>query len=204
MGLGRRRWRVIWAAGALVLAVMVTAGVAAGERHGGLPARMLSGHGMGGAVDLAENGGRVWAIAYAAHGSGSVLELNASNGRWIRTFSGGRYGFRYPDAIAAGGGHIWVANDPQTGDGQTPKPGDGSVTELNAADGSWVRTLSGRRYGFDFPGPMAVIGYRRGRQSSLDPRQPNIHHSANRSMRSIGRDRGLVLFPLPASQPGRW
>jgi predicted nucleic acid-binding protein len=156
MGHGRRRWRVIWAAGALVLAVMVTAGVAAGERHGGLPARMLSGHGMGGAVDLAENGGRVWAITYAAHGSGSVLELNASNGRWIRTFSGGRYGFRYPDAIAAGGGHIWVANDPQTGDGQTPKPGDGSVTELNAADGSWVRTLSGRRYGFDFPGPMAV------------------------------------------------
>jgi hypothetical protein len=158
VGHGRRRWRVIWAAGAVVLAVMVTAGVAAGDMHGGLPARMLSGHGMGGAVDFAENGGRVWATTYAAHGAGSVLELNASNGRWIRTFSGGRYGFRYPDAIAAGGGHIWVANDPQTGDGQTPKPGDGSVTELNAADGSWVRTLSGRRYGFDFPGPMTVTG----------------------------------------------
>jgi hypothetical protein len=137
---------VIWAAGALVLAVMVTAGVAAGERHGGLPARMLSGHGMGGAVDFAENGGRVWAITDTADGAGSVLELNASNGRWIRTFSGGRYGFRYPDAIAAGGGHIWVANDPQTGNGQTPKPGDGSVTELNASDGSWIRTLSNGRW----------------------------------------------------------
>ena len=50
---------MIWAAGAVVIAVMVTAGVAAGERHGGLPARMLSGHGVGGAVHFAENGGRV-------------------------------------------------------------------------------------------------------------------------------------------------
>jgi hypothetical protein len=40
------------------------------------------------------NGERVWAVRDAAHGAGSVLELNASNGRWIRTFSGGRYGFR--------------------------------------------------------------------------------------------------------------
>ena len=149
---------MIWAAGAVVLAVMVTAGVAAGERHGGLPARMLSGHGIGGAVDFAENGGRVWAITYAAHGAGSVLELNASNGRWIRTFLGGRYGVRYPGAIAAAGGHVWVANDPQAGNGQTPKPGDGSVTELNAADGSWVRTLSGCSYGFDFPATTAVAG----------------------------------------------
>jgi hypothetical protein len=156
MGHGRRR--VIWAAGAVVLAAMATAGVAAGNMHGGLPARVLSGHSMGGAVAFAVNGGHVWAITDAAHGAGSVLELSASDGRWIRTLSGGRYGLHHPAAIAAGGGHIWVANDPQVGDGQTPKPGDGSVTELDASDGSWVRTLSGRRYSFDFSGPMAVTG----------------------------------------------
>jgi hypothetical protein len=154
MGHGRRSRRVIWVAGTIVLAVMVTAGIVAGDMHGGLPARVRSGHGMAGAVAFALDGGHVWAVSDGAHGAGSVLELNASDGSWIRTFPGGRY----PAGIAVAGGHIWVANDPQTGDGQTPKPGDGSVTELNADDGSRVRTLSGRRYGFDFPGPMAVTG----------------------------------------------
>lgn len=54
---------MIWAAGAVVLAVMVMAGVVAGDMHGGLPARMVSGRGMGRAVDFAENGGHVWAIS---------------------------------------------------------------------------------------------------------------------------------------------
>jgi len=154
MAHGRRRRRVIWAAGTVVLAGMVTAGVAAGDMHGGLPARMLSGHGMGGAVDFAENGGRVWAIRVAAHGSGSVLELNASNGRWNRSFSGGRYGFRYPGAIAAAGGRIWVAIA-----NQGSYDGGGWVTELNASDGSWIRTLSGPRYGFDGPSAIAAAGH---------------------------------------------
>ena len=115
-----RRRRLIWAAGAVVLALPV---MAAGDMHGGLPARVLSGHGVGGAVAFTVAGGQVWAVRGAAHGGGSVLELNASDGSWIQTFSGGRYGFRYPAAIAAAGGHIWVANDSRTGDGQTPRPG---------------------------------------------------------------------------------
>lgn len=126
MGHGRRRWRVIWAAGTVALAVVVTAGVAAGDMHGGLPARVLSGHGMGGAVAFAVDGGHVWAIRDAAHGAGSVLELNASNGSWVRTLSNagwprsllhgclfgalsaGRYRFSNPSVIAAVGSHISI------------------------------------------------------------------------------------------------
>ena len=44
--------------------------------------------------------------------------------------------------------HVWVAN---------ASPGD-SVTELNANDGSWVRTLSGDSYRFNNPLAIAVDG----------------------------------------------
>jgi hypothetical protein len=49
--------------------------------------------------------------------------------------TGGCYNFDSPRGIAVDGGHIWVAN---SGTGQA----GGSLTELNAADRSWIRTLS--------------------------------------------------------------
>jgi hypothetical protein len=119
---------------------------------------LTASHELNGATATAVTGTSVWVVSSTANGEGSVTELSARDGRWIRTISGPRYGFRYPAAIAEGGSHIWVANDPQTGNGQTPKPGDGSVTELNAADGSLVRTLSGPRFGFDFPAAITVAG----------------------------------------------
>jgi hypothetical protein len=56
--------------------------------------------------------------------------LDAGTGRWIRTLSGGSYGFNGSNAIAAGDGDVWVANIRGL-----------SVTELDASSGQWVRTL---------------------------------------------------------------
>ena len=61
----------------------------------------------------------------------------------VSVYSGDSYGFNHPLAIAVDGTHIWVANY-----------GGDSVTELNASNGSRVRTL----YGFNEPGRIAVDG----------------------------------------------
>jgi hypothetical protein len=61
-------------------------------------------------------------------------------------YSAASYGFDGPDAIAVDGPYLWVAN------------GGGSVTELNADNGSLVRVLSARSYGFNYPDAIAVDG----------------------------------------------
>ena len=61
-------------------------------------------------------------------------------------YSGGSYGFGNPDAITVDGGHVWIASL------------GGSVTELNADNGSRVRTLSGDSYGFSGPWGIATDG----------------------------------------------
>jgi hypothetical protein len=53
--------------------------------------------------------------------------------------SGARYGFNAPYSIASAGGRIWVTN-------LYPGVAGGPVTELNAADGGWVATLTGGCY----------------------------------------------------------
>ena len=81
-----------------------------------------------------------------------------------RTLTGARYGIHSPTAIAADGAHLWVAN------------GSGSVTELNAGNGSWIQTLSegtwiqsllrgcipgvlaSGSYHFSSPGLVAAVG----------------------------------------------
>jgi hypothetical protein len=40
----------------------------------------------------------------------SVTELNPSDGSWVRTPSGGTFGFGDPTFLAVCGGQIWVAN----------------------------------------------------------------------------------------------
>lgn len=157
----RGKTSVIWAvaASALALVLAAVAGLAFRGLQGGLPARVITaGHDLNGATATAVTGNTVWVVNSTGSGAGSVTELNASDGRRIRTLSGPHYGFRYPTAIAAGGARVWVANDPETGNGQSPRSGDGSVTELNAADGSLVRILSGPRYAFDFPSAISVAG----------------------------------------------
>ena len=63
------------------------------------------------------------------------------------TYAGGSYGFNGPQGVAFDGTHIWVANF-----------SGASVTELNASDGKWVRTLSGGSYGFNGPYALAFDG----------------------------------------------
>jgi len=121
-----------------VLAVGVAAGAGLRGLGGSLPARVLSGgHGMNGAVGFAVDGGHVWAVSDPGNGGGSVTELNASDGGWIRTLSndgwiqtlahggcirgivtGGSYRFTNPSTIAAVGTRIWVVD------------GEGSITVL--------------------------------------------------------------------------
>jgi len=49
----------------------------------------------------------------------------------MQTLSGGSYAFGSPLDVAFDGADLWVANYTSS-----------SVTEIDAADGSWVRTLS--------------------------------------------------------------
>lgn len=64
---------------------------------------------------------------------------------WGRILSAGGYGFASPNALAFDGSHIWVAN-----------VGDSSVTEVNASNGAFVRSLSGG--GFSQPHALAFDG----------------------------------------------
>ncbi len=66
---------------------------------------------------------------------------------WGIAYSGGSYGFNAPYGVAFDGTHIWVAD--YLGN---------SVTELNASNGAWVRTLSGGSYGFSGPVGVASDG----------------------------------------------
>jgi DNA-binding beta-propeller fold protein YncE len=100
---------------------------------------------------LAFDGAHIW----VANASLEVSELNASDGSLVRTISPTNCpscGITYPAGIAFDGAHIWVAN---WGEGLY---GD-SVIELNASDGSLVRTLSGSSYGFSFAYPPVGMAF---------------------------------------------
>jgi hypothetical protein len=113
--------------------------------------RTLSGgsYGFSSPEGIATDGIHVWVtnLGGGANGDGSVTELNASDGRWVRTLSGGSYGFNGPWGIATDGTHVWVDNYGRASTGD-------SVTELNASNGSRVRTL----YGIKAPYSVAVRG----------------------------------------------
>jgi hypothetical protein len=86
---------------------------------------------------IASDGAHVWVANLCGNASategcirGSVTELSASTGRLVRVISGSTYQFNSPEAIATGGGYVWVANT--NGD---------SVTELRSSDGSLVRVI---------------------------------------------------------------
>jgi hypothetical protein len=63
----------------------------------------------------------------------------------VRILSGGSYGFDSPDAIAVDGTHLWIANF-----------SSGSVTELNASDGTVVRALSAASHDLNTPVAIAA------------------------------------------------
>lgn len=94
-------------------------------------------------VDLPSNPGNdpvSYTFAVAAVGSTSATAQTS-----VSVSSG--YAFDQPAGIAFDGSHLWVTN--QLGN---------SVTEFNADDGSWIRTLSGPQYGFDGPNGIVFDG----------------------------------------------
>ena len=69
--------------------------------------------------------------------AGSLTELNASTGAFVRAFVGPA--FFGPDVLALDGDDLFVQNGPVVGH-------HGSLTELNASTGAVVRIVSGARY----------------------------------------------------------
>ncbi len=67
---------------------------------------------------------------------------------WVaKQFSGAPYGFSAPLGAVFDGTHIWTANQ-----------GGNSMTETNAIDGAFVRTISGPEYAFNHPWSLAYDG----------------------------------------------
>lgn len=102
---------------------------------------------------IAAAGGHVWVINPGI--SGSVTEVDAADGKVVRTLRGGHYGFHIPTAIAVAGNRVLVAN---AGDTVVNGNGPPSVTEFDGSTGAWFRTLSGSGYGFEDPAWVAVAG----------------------------------------------
>ena len=98
---------------------------------------------------MAVAGADLWVV----NGMGDLTELSAATGALILGLCpGAGQDQATRSAIAAAGGHLWIAN-------QGSYDGGGWVTELNASDGSWIRTLSGPRYDFDGPSAIAAAGH---------------------------------------------
>ena len=141
-------------------------------------------------------GGLVW-VANEGDGDGrggSVTELDAGDGGWVRTLSGARYGFNAPYSIASAHGRIWVTN-------LYPGIAGGSVTELNAGDGSWVATLTGGCYNFDSPHGIAVDGSHIWIANSQAPAGPRLGNETERQQRRLDPVLlGRQLDPVPAAR----
>ena len=89
-------------------------------------------YGFGAPVGIAADARHVWVVNEAranTSGGASVIELDARTGALVQTLPSSSYGFNYPSAAVDDGRHVWVSNE-------------NSVTELNASDGSLVRTLT--------------------------------------------------------------
>src|SRR5512140_1103971 len=135
LGHGRRRGRTIKILAAAAVAVVLAAAGATvlvlHSRPAKIPVHVLPvGQDMNSATAIAVDGPDVWVANETDRWGGSVTELDASDGRRVRTLSAPDDGIHSPTAIAADGAHLWVAN------------GSGSVTELNASNGGWIQTLS--------------------------------------------------------------
>ena len=90
------------------------------------PARKVRKSGIA-AVALLAIGALVWIIVPGGPG-------NTYSGI---SYSGDNYNFFAPQAITVDSGHVWVANL------------SNSVTELNASNGAWIRTVAGGNYNLD-------------------------------------------------------
>ena len=104
---------------------------------------------LGDGNSIVDDGTHVWVTDLGlAHPNGSIIELNADNGRSVRTIADRNGALQSISAIAAYGSHIWVANR-----GSHP-----SMIELDARTGQWVNVFSSPEYDLNQPLSMAVVG----------------------------------------------
>jgi hypothetical protein len=116
-----------------------------------------------GLAPLTVSNGRVWIAGYADH-TGSVTELNASNGSLVRVMNAragccaprsGTFESAEPIALAVNGSSLWVT------DQHAPANGGNAVNflvELNASNGSLVRTVGAKADHLTDPDDIAVSG----------------------------------------------
>jgi hypothetical protein len=97
---------------------------------------------------IAAAGARVWiaSLEGGPGGGGALAEVASPSGRLIRTVSGPAVAD--PFALAVAGRQLWII-----GDRNDPRP---QLTEVDAATGSVIRTISDARYGFHGPFALAV------------------------------------------------
>lgn len=96
--------------------------------------KILTAWAAGIAVVAVVAGGLIWYLATPARQANSAASSGAVSGPQGTVYTGDRYGFKTPSAVAVGGGHVWVANS-------------GTVIEVDAGTGRWVRTRSYGEYG---------------------------------------------------------
>jgi hypothetical protein len=103
---------------------------------------------------FARSGPDGWsATAYSANTAGSFDSLcqrrqGISTVTLVGTITVGvTYGFNRPNGILSDGTDVWVTDS-----------GSNAVTELDAATGAWIQTLSGAPYGFQNPNGLADDG----------------------------------------------
>lgn len=116
-----------------------------------------------GLAPLTVSNGRVWIAGYADH-TGSVTELNASNGSLVRVINAragccaprsGTFESAEPIALAVNGSSLWVTDQHAPANG-----GDANnfLVELNASNGSLVRTISAKADHLTDPDDIEVSG----------------------------------------------
>jgi DNA-binding beta-propeller fold protein YncE len=92
---------------------------------------------------------------FVTNQAGSVSELRANDGAPIRSISGSEFGFVDPIAIAATGHTLLVLN---AGGASAAPATAGSISELDAVTGKFIRRVVGASFAFDEPSALTVSG----------------------------------------------
>lgn len=127
---------------ALIVALSTVATTVPPARAMGVVSTTSSGHEFDGPSAIVALDGDLWVTNEVGN---SLTQVAASNGTWLKTYRSARFGFNSPDAIAALGSHLFIAN------------AGGSVSEVLASNGTPVAVLEGSGYGFD--DPVAIAGW---------------------------------------------
>jgi hypothetical protein len=121
-------------------AALIALGVSGSLLASGSAAATSASYGFNRPTAIAAGAGHLW---IANTGGNSVTELNEQGGL-VRTMAAAKYGFHSPDAVTVSGSDVFVLNR------------TGSVTEVSATTGALVRIVHGARYHFSRPVAMVA------------------------------------------------